>query len=124
MFDPPAGVFLVARDAGWWAAPVLPDRPSAASGCAPSAPGAGEVKRLWVDPTWRGAASAGRSWRGSRRRRGASGLEALRLDTGDRQPEAVALYESTGWERVHVGGDGRPLHAVPLPLRQVAGGGR
>ena len=24
----------------------------------------------------------------------------LRLATGDRQPEAVALYEATGWERI------------------------
>ncbi len=37
------------------------------------------------------------------------GLTDLRLGTGDRQPEAVALYESSGWERVHVGNDGRPV---------------
>jgi hypothetical protein len=37
------------------------------------------------------------------------GLTDLRLGTGDRQPEAVALYESTGWERVLVGNDGRPV---------------
>jgi hypothetical protein len=30
------------------------------------------------------------------------GLATLRLATGDRQPEAMALYDSTGWERVRV----------------------
>jgi hypothetical protein len=39
---------------------------------------------------------------------GALGLADLRLGTGDRQPEAVALYASAGWERVFVGQDGRP----------------
>ena len=28
------------------------------------------------------------------------GLRTLRLATGDRQPEAVALYVSTGWQQV------------------------
>jgi hypothetical protein len=37
------------------------------------------------------------------------GLVALRLGTGDRQPEAVALYTATGWERVHLDADGGPL---------------
>jgi hypothetical protein len=37
------------------------------------------------------------------------GLADLRLSTGDRQPEAVALYDSSGWERVLVGPDGTPL---------------
>jgi hypothetical protein len=31
------------------------------------------------------------------------------LATGDRQPEAVALYESSGWVRLGVGDDGSPL---------------
>ena len=32
------------------------------------------------------------------------GLTSLRLVTGERQPEAVALYDSTGWERVRIDG--------------------
>ena len=37
------------------------------------------------------------------------GLTDLQLSTGNRQPEAVALYEATGWERLHVDREGRPL---------------
>jgi hypothetical protein len=37
------------------------------------------------------------------------GFRALRLATGDRQPEAEALYQATGWERVGVDDEGRPL---------------
>ena len=37
------------------------------------------------------------------------GLAVLQLSTGDRQPEAVALYESAGWKRLHVDADGHPL---------------
>jgi hypothetical protein len=37
------------------------------------------------------------------------GLSGLVLATGDRQPEAVALYEGTGWERLRVDADGQPL---------------
>jgi hypothetical protein len=39
----------------------------------------------------------------------ALGLSALVLGTGDRQPEAVALYEATGWERVYVDAGGAPV---------------
>jgi hypothetical protein len=47
------------------------------------------------------------------------GLAVLRLDTGDRQPEAVALYESTGWERLHVDGDGHPLPLCHIRFRKL-----
>jgi hypothetical protein len=39
------------------------------------------------------------------------GVAVLQLGTGDRQPEAVALYESAGWERLHVDADG---HSLPI----------
>ena len=48
MFEPPAGVFLVARAA---------DGPRPVGGVgvrSVGTVGTGEVKRLWVDPTWRG----------------------------------------------------------------------
>lgn len=88
-YAPPTGAFLVARLDG---EPV---------GCGavkrgPS-PGVGEVKRMYVAPSARG------------RRLGAALLDALAdaarelgysrlvLETGVRQPEAVALYTREGW---------------------------
>ena len=66
------------------------------------APGTGEVRRLWVDPGWR-RLGVGRvlmeALEEAARTRGA---DTRRLATGDRQPEAVALYEGSGWERGRV----------------------
>ncbi|HEY1653254.1 MAG TPA: GNAT family N-acetyltransferase [Acidimicrobiales bacterium] len=102
MFDPPGGAFLVARVEG------VPD-PVGGVGVRRVAEGVGEVRRLWVDPAWR-AHGIGRELtavlEGEAR---GLGLSALILATGDRQPEAVALYEATGWERLHFDADGAPL---------------
>ena len=49
----------------------------------------------------------------------ALGLSALVLSTGDRQPEAVALYESSGWERLQVDREGKPLPAWHLRFSKV-----
>ena len=92
MFDPPAGVFLVARSAGRAAAGrrasglrSVGDRARARS------------SRLWVDPAGVAAASAACPHGGARGRRMRPRLPALWLETGDRQPEAVALYDGDGW---------------------------
>ena len=103
MFEPPRGVFLVARAL---------DGPRPVGGVGVRSVGTvrtGEVKRLWVDPTWRGR-GVGRRLMGDLENvaRGL-GFALLELGTGDRQPEAVALYESAGWERLHVDGDRHPL---------------
>jgi hypothetical protein len=47
------------------------------------------------------------------------GLSALVLSTGDRQPEAVALYESSGWERHRVDKEGKPLPPWHLRFSKV-----
>jgi GNAT superfamily N-acetyltransferase len=105
MFDPPAGAFLVARPAAAAGPPV------GGVGVRAVAPGVGEVRRLWVDPDWRGKAIARALMAALEAAALDLGLITLRLATGDRQPEAVALYEATGWARVHVDDGGRP---VPL----------
>jgi len=102
MFDPPGGAFLVARtgaDAG----------AVGGVGLRTVAVGTGEVRRLWVDPVWRGRGVARALMAELEQAALDLGLGALQLGTGDRQPEAVALYRATGWERVHVGRDGQPL---------------
>jgi hypothetical protein len=48
-------------------------------------------------------------------------LSVLRIETGDRQHEAVALYEGTGWERIFVTPEGAPLPAGWIRFRKVVG---
>jgi GNAT superfamily N-acetyltransferase len=60
----------------------------------------GELKRLWVRPDMRRYGVAKRLMleiEDSARERG---YEQLYLETGNKQPEAVALYESIDWEPV------------------------
>jgi hypothetical protein len=45
----------------------------------------------------------------------------LRIETGDRQPEAVALYEDMDWERVFVTPEGAPLPPGWIRFRKVVG---
>ena len=102
MFDPPLGTFLVARSDGT-------PRPVGGVGVRAVSDGTGEVRRLWVDPAWRGR-GIGRALMDELEAVAPGlGLPVLRLATGDRQPEAVALYEATGWERLGVDDEGRPL---------------
>ncbi len=51
-------------------------------------------------PTYVVTASACNSWREWKRAPREVGFAQLYLETGYAQPEAVALYSSTGWERV------------------------
>jgi len=61
-----------------------------------------EVKKVYVVPSGRRrglAAQALRQVEGTAR---ALGVGRLHLHTGDLQPEAIALYEREGWERIPV----------------------
>lgn len=72
----------------------------------------GEIKRLWVRPDQRrhgvGAALMTEIEHCARSR----GYRQLYLETGFAQPEAIALYESTGWARV----DKFPEGAFSYPI--------
>ncbi|HEY3512277.1 MAG TPA: GNAT family N-acetyltransferase [Kribbella sp.] len=61
--------------------------------------GDGEVKRMYVAPDARGRGYARALLAGLEETARAAGHSALRLATGDRQPEAIALYESSGYTR-------------------------
>ncbi|HEY6471854.1 MAG TPA: GNAT family N-acetyltransferase [Acidimicrobiales bacterium] len=111
MFDPPIGSFLVARTDG--------DPPGGGVGVRTVAEGVGEVGRLWVDPAWRGRGTGRALMIGLEDAARALGLSALVLSTGDRQPEAVALYESSGWERLRVDKEGEPLPAWHLRFSKI-----
>jgi GNAT superfamily N-acetyltransferase len=112
MFDPPAGVFVIARTESR-------AEPVGGAGLRIVAPGTGEVRRLWVDPEWRGR-GVGRDLM-TRIEAAACdlGVSVLRIETGDRQPEAVALYQGMGWERVFVTPEGAPLPAGWIRFRKV-----
>ena len=86
----PATSFLVALDEGEGVGCI---------GLMPVVNGVGEIKRMYVHEAHRGRGIARRlmaSVEAVARHRGAT---ALRLATGTRQPEAVALYESIGYQR-------------------------
>jgi GNAT superfamily N-acetyltransferase len=102
MFDPPAGAFVVARNDGR-------GEPVGGVGVRGLAGRVGEVKRLWVDPAWRDRGIGRALMAALEDTARALGMTALELGTGDLQPEAVALYSATGWERCLTDDDGRPL---------------
>jgi GNAT superfamily N-acetyltransferase len=112
-FDPPRGVYLVARVDGHLAGGV------GLRGILEPGARTGEVKRLWVRPDLRRGGVA--------RTLMASLLEAARglgyvelyLETGPKQPGARRLYQALGWEEVaafpagaHVHDTGTRFHLV------------
>jgi len=62
--------------------------------------GVGEVKRMWVDPTRRGAGLGARLLRHLEEVAAAAGHDVVRLDTNGVLTEAIALYERAGYVRI------------------------
>lgn len=62
-------------------------------------PGDGEVKRMYVAPAARGRGYARALLAGLEAAARTAGHPTLRLSTGELQPEAIALYESSGYTR-------------------------
>jgi GNAT superfamily N-acetyltransferase len=94
-------------------------------GCGALAPfdtGVAEVKRMYVQPGHRRRGVARRVLRALERRAEASGLDSLIVETGVRQPEALALYEAEGYERTEPFGEyvGNP-YSVCLIKKLVPG---
>jgi GNAT superfamily N-acetyltransferase len=95
MFDPPRGSFFVGYDDG---VPV-------ASGAwrrrddvlAFGATEAAEIKRMFVVPEARGRGHARTMLAHLERTAAEAGARAMILETGTAQPEAIALYESSGY---------------------------
>lgn len=59
-----------------------------------------EVKRMYVAPPARGLGLARRMLAHLEETARAAGVEAVVLETGEKQPEAIALYASAGYERI------------------------
>lgn len=97
MFEPPAGSFFVG---------YLGDEPVATGAWRRSdvevfgTRRTAEVKRMYVAPAARGRGLARVVLAHLERSAAESGAEALVLETGLKQPEAIALYESSGYAPV------------------------
>jgi putative acetyltransferase len=88
---PPLGAFLVARlDGEPVGCGALRPSPTAAEGVV-------EVKRMYVAPAARGRGVARALLAALEREAASLGYRSAVLETGIRQHEAMALYESAGW---------------------------
>jgi GNAT superfamily N-acetyltransferase len=90
-FAPPRGAFLVARAGG---------EPVGCGGWRLVEPGLGEVKRMYVVPAARGQGLSRALLAALEDSARGAGVTRLRLETGDRQPEAVRLYETSGYRPI------------------------
>ncbi len=106
-FDPPSGLFLVVVDGATTAA---------GGGYRAHDDGACEVKRMWTSPTYRRRGLAGRVLAALEEAARGAGYHRLVLETGPRQPEAIAMYESRGYHRVVAFGPYEGGLAFELPL--------
>lgn len=87
-FDEPHGAFVVAR-AG--------SRPVGCGGVHQLDEGVGEIKRMWIDPEWRGI-GLGKSLLAELESHGARlGYDTIRLDTNSVLTEAILMYERAGY---------------------------
>ncbi|HEV3027633.1 MAG TPA: GNAT family N-acetyltransferase [Planctomycetota bacterium] len=85
------GVFLIG---------TLQGRAVACGAFRPLEDGAAEVKRMYVQPDCRGRGHARGLLAELERRAAECGYQRIRLETGLRQPEAIALYERAGYRRI------------------------
>lgn len=89
-FAPPRGLFLVAYVDG---------KPAACGGWRAHETDV-ELKRMYVAPAFRGRGLARAILASLERTAVAAGYRRVILETGQRQPEAIALYLSAGYEPV------------------------
>lgn len=96
-FDPPNGVYLIAYDesdtpvaTGGWRAQDTNDEGNL--------DGDAELKRMYVVDAMRGRGLARRMLAALEEDARAAGRRRMVLETGTEQPEAIALYTSSGYE--------------------------
>jgi putative acetyltransferase len=87
----PRSEFLIGR---------LESRPVACGAIRPLEYDVGEVKRIYVTPDVRGRGLPRRLLAALEDAARSMGYVTLRLETGNRQPEVIRLYESAGYHRI------------------------
>ena len=90
-FDPPVGCFLLA---------VVDGTPLGCGGFRPLDRRRAEIKRMYVDPSIRGRGVGRHLLHALEERTAAYGYHEVWLETGTEQPEAIALYVSSGYVAV------------------------
>jgi len=90
-FSPPDGLFLVAEVDGV---------PAGCGGWRVHSPGVAELKRMYVQPAFRRHGLARRLLTALESTAAAAGHRHLLLNSGGRQPEALALYARAGYTPV------------------------
>ena len=63
-------------------------------------PSTGEIKRLYVEPDHRGAGLSRTLMAAAEELARDMGYDEVWLETGTKQPEAMSLYESSGWRPI------------------------
>lgn len=74
-------------------------RPVGCGAIVASSPGVGEIRRMYVLPAHRRAGVARRILAALERRATVLGWDSIILETGVNQPEAIALFDSSAYER-------------------------
>ena len=111
LLSPPTGVFVIAVSDGEPVAcgglgtiSLLADDPLIGGplGGAPltEGPRVGELKRMWVHDDWRGAGLGSRLLRHLEDQARALGHDVVRLDTNAALPEAISMYERSGYRAI------------------------
>jgi putative hydrolase of the HAD superfamily len=90
-FDEPDGVFLVTEIDG---------RAIGCGGLRRHDATTGEIKRVYIDPAHRGRGLSRKLMAHLELAARTIGYRRLVLETGIRLPEAIGLYESSGWQRI------------------------
>ena len=90
-FETPDGAFVVGYEQG---------RPVACGGVARYDDATGEVRRMYVSPDERGRGLSRLVLAALEEEARALGYTAIRLETGNRQVEALGLYRSAGYEPI------------------------
>lgn len=88
---PPGGCFFVVRSG---------TRVLGCGGVLSLAPGVGEIKRMWIEPSMRGVGLGRRLLLHLEERVAAIGNHTVRLDTNSVLKEALALYASSGYREI------------------------
>jgi GNAT superfamily N-acetyltransferase len=87
-FEPPRGSFLVGYEDG---------EPVACGGVCRYDERTAEIRRMYIVPVARGRGLSRRLLSGLEDEARSLGYAVVRLETGDRQPEAIGLYEAAGF---------------------------